>query len=106
MRLGRRGIDGVKVLIRRNRAQRLEQPLPDLAPRPAVPAIVDRRVGTIDMRAVAPAATAGENMNDTAQNAAIVDPARARLIARKTGRDRSPLPVTQPEFIGHVILHP
>ena len=50
---------------------------PDAAPAPAVPAVVDRRVGTIVLRRVAPPPARLEHVDDTADDAAIVDPPRA-----------------------------
>ncbi len=104
VRLGRRGIDGLKVLIGRDRTQSLEEQLPDLAPRPSVPAVVDGRVRAINRRAVAPPAAGTQHVDDAAQNAPVIDPPRARLIAGKTRLDCRPLAIAQPKLIRHVIL--
>jgi hypothetical protein len=43
-------------------------------------------------------------MNDAAQYMPVIDPACTRLVPGKARLDRSPLPVVQPELVGHVML--
>ena len=54
--------------------------LPDLAPRPAIEAVVDRGVGAVFGRAIAPAAPGLQDVDDPADDATVVDPASTRLI--------------------------
>lgn len=101
MRLGTCAVDGMKIFIRRQAAQCLKQLLPEASPRPAVPTIIDRRVRAIDRRAIAPAATRLQNMNDAANDPAIIDTTRTGLVARQMTLYRLPLCIAQPKLMGH-----
>lgn len=101
--LGGRGSDGLKVLIGRHRAQGFKELLPDLAPRPSVPAIVDGGIGAVDRRAVAPAAARTQNVNNARDYPTVINPPSARLVPWKAGLYRRPLLVAQPELVGHIM---
>jgi hypothetical protein len=65
----------------------------DAAPElPAGPAVVDRRRRSVFGRAVLPAAACLQYVKDAADDAAIVDPARAGRVLRKVWLDRRPRP--------------
>ena len=80
---------------------RLCQSFEDRAPSvflgPAIEAIVDRRVGTVLARAVAPAASRLQHMDDAADDTPVVIPRRTRQVPRKMGLDTPPLLVVQPK---------
>ena len=76
-----------------------EQIFPDAAPRPPNKPVVDRRRRTVFGRAIAPAASALENMHDPADDPAIVYPLDAAHIARQIRLNSSPLLVAQPNQI-------
>lgn len=63
---------------------------PDATAAPPVPAIVDRRRRAVFGRAVRPAATALEHVDDARDHPAIVDPARSGLVLRQVRLDRNP----------------
>jgi hypothetical protein len=101
VRLGGGGIDGLEVVIRRQASKCFEQIVPDLTPRPTVPAIVDGRVRAKHRRAIAPAAARLQDMNDATDHATIIDPTSARLILRQQWLDCCPLSITQPKLARH-----
>lgn len=74
---------------------------PQLSARPAIEAVVDRRGRTVFGRAVLPAAAGLQHMQDAADDAPIIDPARARLVPWKVRFDRRPRLVVQPEKPAH-----
>ena len=74
-----------------------EQVLPDAAARPAHKAIVDRRRRSIFGRAIAPAATSFQDMNDTADDTSIIGSLYATNIRRQMRFDPIPLLVAQPK---------
>ncbi len=80
---------------------RLRQCLEDAAPSaflgPAVEAIVDRRVGAVLARTIAPSCPRLQHMDDAADDAPIVISLRTRQALRQMRRDPRPLPVIQPK---------
>jgi hypothetical protein len=100
MGLGRRAVDHLRVAAIRSH-QGFEQSLPKPAPGPPVEAIVDRRGRSIEGRTILPAAAHLEHVNDAADHPSIVNPTRARLIARQQRFDRRPLLLVKPEFVRH-----
>lgn len=74
--------------------------LPDALPGPAVEGIVDRRVGAVFRRAVAPAAAAPKHMDDPTEDAPVIDTRRATIV-RQQRLDLRPLLVIQPEQAAH-----
>jgi hypothetical protein len=97
MRFDRGGVDGQGHAVRTAAAERFENRLPVPALGPAIEPIVDRRVGTIVRRAVAPSRTALKHMNDPADDAPIVIARGTRLVRWKTQLDLRPLPIVKPE---------
>ena len=68
----------------------LEQALPKPALRPSVVAIVDRGGRTIFGRYVAPAASGLENVQNSTDDATIIDARLTRLAARQMSINRGP----------------
>ena len=86
--------------------QGLVDPLPDPPPGPAIKTVVDRRIGAVFARAVAPTAARSQDMKDAADDASIVDPARTRLIVRQQGFDDRPSRLVEPKRIAHDLSDP
>lgn len=63
---------------------------------PAIEVIIDRRVRPVDLRAIAPARTTTQHMDDAADHPAIIGPMRPALPPRKQRLDPPPLPIAQP----------
>ena len=97
MRFDRGGVDGQSHAVLAAAGERFKDRLPMSALGPAIKAIVDRRVRTIVGRTIAPASTALEHMNDTADNTSIVIARRASLVRWQMRLNLSPLLVVQPE---------
>ena len=95
------GIDGRGLRHRARHCQRLDQVHPEPAPRPAVEAVVDRRRRTVLDRAVTPAATSFENMDDARDHPAIVDATGSRLVLGNKPFDCGPLLVREPKQLRH-----
>ena len=93
------GVDHLRVRRAPTPGQLPEQVFPDAAPCPAHKAIIDRHVRAVFRRAIAPATTAFQDMNDAADNPPIIDPLDAPHIGRQMRRDPSPLFVAQPKQI-------
>lgn len=70
---------------------------PDAPTALPVPAIRDRRRWAVFRRAIGPAATALEHVNDARNHPPIIDPSRSRLVLRQVRLDRSPSLIRQPE---------
>lgn len=64
---------------------------------PAIEAIVDRRIGAILLRTIAPTPTRLQHMDDAADDAPVVVAHRARQSTRQMRLDTRPLPVAQPK---------
>ena len=97
MRFDRGGVDGQGHAVRTAAGERFKDRLPVPALGPAIESIVDRRVGTIVRRAIAPSRAALKHMNNPADDAPIVITRGARLVRWKTQLDLRPLPIVQPE---------
>lgn len=74
--------------------------LPDALARPAIEAIVDRGVGAIVRRAIAPWHAGAQHVDDAAQHAPIVDPPGAAKMRQQT-LDRGPLLIIEPKQSVH-----
>jgi len=83
MRFDVAAIDGQFFRNRTCRRHLLKDALPDTAAGPSVVAIVDRCWRAIGRRHIAPAATALENVQDTADDAPVIHPWLARLAMRQ-----------------------
>jgi hypothetical protein len=97
MRLDVRGVDHLHVSGSPASGKFSEQGFPDAAARPAHEAVIDRRRRTIGFRAIAPAATALENMYDPADHPTVVYPFDTANIPRQMRLDARPLLIAQPE---------
>ncbi len=97
MSLDRSGVerehDGIFAELR----QSFEDRTPSVTFGPAVEAIVDRRVGAVLRRAIAPAGPRLQHMNDAADDAPIVVARWTRQSGRLMRLDTRPVPVTQPK---------
>src|SRR5919106_759955 len=97
MSLDRGGVqrqdDGVSAWL----SQGLEDGAPSAFLGPAIEAIVDRRVGAVLMRTIAPAGSRLQHMDDVADDASIVVPLWTWQAVRKMCLDPRPLPVVQPK---------
>jgi hypothetical protein len=80
--------------------------LPDPAPRPAIEAVVDRGVGAVFDRAIAPAAARLQDVDDSADDAAVIDPASTRLITGQKRLDHRPGIIAEPEQFAHELVAP
>jgi FkbM family methyltransferase len=78
-----------------------EDALPDPALGPAHEAVVERLLGPVDRRTVAPPPAALQRMDDPAQHAAVIDPLLAPHVGRQQRRDPRPLLIRKPEEIRH-----
>jgi hypothetical protein len=68
-------------------------------------AVIDRRIGTIFGRTIAPSRTTLEHVHDARDHAAIINPMRTFAPSGKQRLDLGPLPVTQPgQLSRHQIL--
>ena len=99
MSLDRRAID--QQLHRRTarRRQRLEDRFPDAFLGPADEAVVERLARAVDRRSIDPTAAGLENVNDTADDAAIIDPRLAARVGRKMRLKPRELSFGQPEVM-------
>jgi len=99
MSLHRRGVD--QHLRRRTarRCQGVEDVHPDASGGPAHEPIVERLARTIDGRGVGPPSAGLQDMDDPADDAAIVDPWLASRIGRKMRLKPRELPLVQPKII-------
>lgn len=98
MSLDRRTVD--QQLRRRTarRRQRAEDRLPNAFLGPAYEAIVEGLAWTVDRRRIDPSAAGFEDMNDTADDAAIIDPRFATCVGRKMRLKPHELSLVQPEI--------
>ena len=99
MRFDMGGVDHLRVGGSPVPGQLPEQVFPQPAPCPAHEAVIDRRRRAIFGRAIAPAAAALENMDDPADDTAIVNSLYATDIGRQMRLDPKPLLVAQPKQI-------
>ncbi len=97
LRLHIGGVDGDIIGSRARRGQRLQHSSPEPFSRPTVETIVDRRGRSVFLGAVLPAAAAFQDMEDTADDAAIVLSTSAGLVAWHERLDRRPLLIVQPK---------
>lgn len=82
--------------------QRLEQPMPDALPRPAVEAVVDGRVGAVDLRAVAPPRSRAQHVRDPRDHPPIIDAMRPFPPPRQKRLDPRPFHIANPIIaLGH-----
>src|SRR6201982_2549930 len=99
MRFDMRRIDHLHVGRSPTPGQFAKQVLPQPSTRPAHEAVIDGCRRAIFGRAIAPAASALENMHDPADDPAIVYPLHATHIPRQIRPNSSPLLVAQPKQI-------
>lgn len=83
--------------------QSLEDAAPSTALGPAIEPIVDRRVGPVFMRTIAPARARLQHMDDAADDAPVVLASRPRQAMRQMRLQPLPLPIVQPE---QTLAHP
>ena len=100
------GIDAEVLRYFRPGDQFRENPAPEPFPAPAIEAVIDRRWRAIDRRAVLPAATRLQDVNDARDHPPVIDPSCPRLIGRQERPDRRPCPVGKPEFTRHLLPPP
>ena len=93
----RGGIDRQSYAFLAAASERLKDRLPMSALSPAIETIIDRCVGTIVGRAIAPACAALKHVNDTADNASIVFARRACLVRWQMRLYLSPLLAVEPK---------
>jgi len=79
-----------------------EDALPDAALGPANEAVVERLLGSIDIRAVRPATAAAKRMDDPAQHPAVVNALLAAHVGRQKRLDPRPLLIRKPKEIRHL----
>ena len=85
--------------------QSFEDRTPSVTFGPAVEAIVDRRIGAVFGRAIAPTSPRLQHMNDAAGDPPIVAACWTRQSARQMRLDTRPLPITQPkQTLTHSLL--
>src|ERR1700729_763208 len=77
--LGRRAVDGLTIA-GIGAHQRVKQPTPNAAHRPAAKAIVDRRRRPVDGRAILPPTAGLQNVDDAADDPPVVGPSRSGLV--------------------------
>lgn len=99
MSLDRRTVD--QQLRRRAacRRQRLEDRFPDAFLRPTDEAVVERLARTVDRRSIDPTTAGLENVNDAADDAAIIDPRLAARVGRKMWLKPRELSFSQPKVM-------
>lgn len=76
----------------------MKQVRPDTLGRPALEAIVQRLARPVDRGGVLPPATGDQDMHDTADDAAVIDPGLASGVARKVRLKPCKLLHRQPEL--------
>ena len=86
-RHGMRGLGG----------QSLEDLDPDTGTGPAVEAIVDRRIGPVAFGQIAPWRTSAQHVEDTVDDAAVVNSRHAERLVGEEWLDQLPLPIAQIE---------
>ena len=104
MRLDVRAVDHLHLARSPASGKLTEQPLPDTALGPAHKPIVDRRRRAILRRAILPAAAAPQNMQDAADDPAVVHTILAAHISRQVRLNLPPLIIAQPEEIASHVL--
>ena len=77
--------------------QRRQDTRPDAPAAPPVPAIIDRRRRAVFRRAIRPAATTLEHVDDARDHPAIIDTPRSGLVLRQVRLNRRPRFIRQPE---------
>jgi hypothetical protein len=97
MRFDVRGIDHLGVGESSVSGKLPEQIFPDATPRPAHKAIIDCGRGTVLGRAIAPATAALQNMDDAADDPAIVRPLDTSYIRRQMRFNPLPLLIAEPK---------
>lgn len=107
MRLDVGGVDGRAVKDAAAPGQGLEHLEPKALPAPAVEAVVDRRVRPKLRRAVAPARSALEHVDDAGDHPTIVYTVRALAPARQQRLDPRSLFIGKPlNLLGHLFKAP
>jgi hypothetical protein len=82
--------------------QRVKDASPDALAAPAIEAVVNRRVGSIVGRTIAPACARPQHVHDPADDPAIVNPVRASPATWHQGLNPLPFRIAQPiELLSH-----
>lgn len=82
--------------------QRVKDGGPDALAAPPIEAVVDRRVGTVVGRAIAPAGARTQHMHDPADDSAIVDTVRTTPATRHQRLNPLPFRIAKPiELLPH-----
>ena len=98
-----RGIDHLRIRRSSTPGQFPEQVFPDAAPSPTHKAVIDRGWRTVLGRAIAPATTAFQHMDDAADHTAIFRPFDAPDIRRQVRLNPLPLLIAQPkQILAHI----
>ena len=97
MRFDRRAVERQRHAILIVAGQCAEYLGPTPALRPAIEAIVDRRIGTILARTITPTPARLKHVHDAADDTSIIHTFRPGQTAGKMRFDAPPLPVIQPE---------
>ena len=93
------GVDHLRVCGSSTPGKLPEQVFPDAAPCPANKPVIDRRRRTVFGRAITPAATALQHMDDAADDAPIVRSLDTSNIGRQMRLDPLPLLIAQPKQV-------
>ena len=99
VRFDMRGVDHLRICGSPIPSKLAKQIFPDAAACPACEAIIDCRRRTILGWAITPPATALQNMDDSADDTAVVCPLDASDVRRQTRLDPRPLIIAQPKQI-------
>ena len=98
-----RGIDHLRIRRSSTPGQFPEQVFPDAAPSPTHKAVIDRGWRTVLGRAIAPATTAFQHMDNAADHTAIFHPFDAPDIRRQVRFNPLPLLIAQPkQILAHI----
>jgi hypothetical protein len=81
--------------------QRVEQLLPEAASCPAMKAIINGCRWAVGGRTILPPATDTQDIDNTAENPSVIDPACAGAVLWQQGLDHGPLAIIQPKEITH-----
>jgi len=83
--------------------KRAENAFPDAALGPANEPVIKRLLGSVDVCAVRPTATATKRVDDPAQHTTIIHARLTAHIGREQWRDPRPLRIGKPKEISHFI---
>ncbi len=104
VRLDIGAVDGGAFRDRARGGERLDKVQPEPLARPSVKAVVDRCRRAVLLRAITPAASDLEYMDDARDHGAVINAASARLVHGHMRLDHRPLLVRQPKQMSHSSL--